>query len=64
MVRLRSDYSVDFISCNLDGGVDEVESQVHVGPFPSHDGLKIVACDEASGRLLFPRARSYILLYV
>lgn len=63
VLLLKSDFSMDFITYDLDREADDIESQVHVGPFAGVHHLKILACDEASGRLVLLRGgREYMLL--
>lgn len=65
VVQVRHDYSMDFITYDLNGKINEVESQICIGPFPEVKFLRMVACDEASGRLILYRGPGdYVLLQV
>lgn len=62
MVRLRVDNSMDLITYRLDEEGDEVYSQVHVRGLPGAKHVDLVACDEASGRLVISTNNDDIVL--
>lgn len=62
MVRLRADSSMDFITYRFDEESDVVYSEVHLGGTQGVRYVKLVACDEASGRLILSTNNDDILL--